>query len=172
MSKAEDRAFERFPAERGHMHDRPYQREGFIEGYHQAEKDMELTWEDLALIEKIGKDVMKKNDTPMNDKEFFGVVLKRYKIERSNATNKKKQHATDEGKKFASEVKLDTWRVSLGFKASVDIGEDYYETDPYKSKDLALCEVKGFLEGVKAKIEGVLQSIEREINEDNKDTSN
>lgn len=86
--------------------------------------------------------------------------------------NKKKQHATDEGKKFASEVKLDTWHVSLGFKASVDIGEDYYETDPYKSKDLALCEVKGFLEGVKAKIEGVLQSIEREINEDNKDTSN
>lgn len=30
------------------------------------------------------------------------------------------------------------------------------------------CEVKGFLEGVKAKIEGVLQSIERGINE-NKD---
>ena len=84
MSKAEDRALERFPAERGHMHDRPYQREGFIEGYHQAEKDLELTWEDLALIEKIGKDFMKENDTPMNDKEFFGEVLKRYKIERKN----------------------------------------------------------------------------------------
>ena len=86
--------------------------------------------------------------------------------------NKKKQHATDEGKKFASDVKLGTWHVALGFKASVDIGEDYYETDPYKSKDLALCEVKGFLEGVKAKIEGVLQSIERIINEDNQDTAN
>ena len=98
--------------------------------------------------------------------------MKRYIIERKNAMNKKKQNATDEGKKFASEVKLDTWHVSLlGFKASVDIGEDYYETDPYKSKDLALCEVKGFLEGVKAKIEGVLQSIEREINEDNQDTA-
>lgn len=83
-----------------------------------------------------------------------------------------KELASEQGQKFAAEVKLNTWRVSLGFKASVDIGEDYYETDPYKSKDLALCEVKGFLEGVKAKIEGVLQSIEREINEDNKDTSN
>ncbi len=84
----------------------------------------------------------------------------------------KKVISINEGKKFASEVKLDTWHVSLlGFKASVDIGEDYYETGPYKSKDLALCEVKGFLEGVKAKIEGVLQSIEREINEDNQDTT-
>lgn len=38
--------------------------------------------------------------------------------------------------------------------------------------ELKESEVKGFLEGIKAKIEGVLQSIEREINEDNKDTSN
>ena len=78
------------------------------------------------------------------------------------------EYAYNTGKDFASEVMLNTWHISLGFKVSVDIGDDYYETDPYKSKDLALCEVKGFLEGVKAKIEGVLQSIEREINE-NKD---
>lgn len=57
------------------------------------------------------------------------------------------------------------------FKASVSIGEDYHESDPYKSKDLALCEVKGFLEGVKAKIEGVIKSIERQINENNQDTA-
>lgn len=178
MSKAEDRALERFPVHKGaskewiEMHLKGVCAE-YIEGYHQAEKDLELTWEDLALVEKIGKDFMRENDTPMNDEEFFGEVLKRYKIERKNAMNNKKQNATDEGKKFASEVTLDCWHVSLlGFKASVDIGEDYYETDPYQSKDLALCEVKGFLEGVKAKIEGVLQSIEREINEDNKDTTN
>ena len=83
-----------------------------------------------------------------------------------------KDYAFKMGKDFASKVMLNTWHISLGFKVSVDIGDDYYETDPYKSKDLALCEVKGFLEGVKAKIEGVLQSIERQINEDNQDTSN
>lgn len=78
------------------------------------------------------------------------------------------EYAYNTGKDFTSEVELNTWHIkSEGFKASVDIGEEYYETDPYKSKDLALCEVKGFLEGVKAKIEGVLQSIEREINKDN-----
>ena len=76
------------------------------------------------------------------------------------------------GKDFTSEVEYDFYQTKEGHKASVSIGEEYYETDPYKSKDLALCEVKGFLEGVKAKIEGVLQSIEREINEDNQDTSN
>lgn len=76
------------------------------------------------------------------------------------------------GKDFTSNVELDSYKTKEGHKASICIGEEYYETDPYKSKDLALCEVKGFLEGVKAKIEGVLQSIERQINEDNKDTSN
>lgn len=53
MSKAEDRALERFPAERGHMHDRPYQREGFIEGYRQAEKDLELTVDDIKNIDRL-----------------------------------------------------------------------------------------------------------------------
>lgn len=183
MSKAEQSALEAYPKDieewvdvngvKSVVDSNSWQRAIFLKGYHQAEKDLELTWEDLALIEKIGKDFMKENDTPMSDEEFFGEVLKRYKIERKNAMNNKKQNATDEGKRFASEVTLDCWNVSLlGFKASVDIGEDYYETDPYQSKDLALCEVKGFLEGVKAKIEGVLQAIERQINEDNQDTSN
>lgn len=76
------------------------------------------------------------------------------------------------GKDFTSEVELDFYQTKEGHKASVSIGEEYYESDPYQSRDLALCEVKGFLEGVKAKIEGVLQSIERQINEDNQDTSN
>ena len=89
MSKAEDRALERFPVHKGaskewiEMHLKGVCAE-YIEGYHQAEKDLELTWEDLALIEKICKDFMRENDTPMNDEEFFGEVLKRYKIERKN----------------------------------------------------------------------------------------
>ena len=82
------------------------------------------------------------------------------------------EYACNTGKDFTSEVELDFYQTKEGHKASVSIGEEYYESDPYKSKDLALCEVKGWLEGVKAKIEGVLQSIEREINEDNQDTPN
>lgn len=40
MSKrAEQKALEAYPAERGHLHDRPFQREGFVKGYEQAEKD-------------------------------------------------------------------------------------------------------------------------------------
>lgn len=76
------------------------------------------------------------------------------------------------GKDFTSEVELDFYQTKEGHKASVSIGEEYYESDPYQSRDLALCEVKGFLEGVKAKIDGILQAIERQINEDNQDTSN
>lgn len=69
------------------------------------------------------------------------------------------------GKGFVCDVDIDVWEDYGKFKASANIGEEYYESDPYKSKDLALCEVKGYLEGVKAKIEGTLQSIERQINE-------
>ena len=82
------------------------------------------------------------------------------------------EYAYNIGKDFTSKVELDVYVTGEGHKASVSIGDDYYESDPYQAKDLALCEVKGFLEGVKAKIEGVLQSIEREINEDNQETSN
>ena len=79
-----------------------------------------------------------------------------------------KEYAYNTGKDFTSEVEFDFYQTKEGHKASVSIGEEYYESDPYQSRDLALCEVKGWLEGVKARIEGVLQSIEREINE-NKD---
>ena len=40
MSKAEEKALEAYPAERGHLHDRPFQREGFVNGYEQAEKNI------------------------------------------------------------------------------------------------------------------------------------
>lgn len=54
----------------------------YIEGYHQAEKDLELTWEDLATIEKLGDDFVKQNHTPMNDEEFYKEVLKRFKLQK------------------------------------------------------------------------------------------
>lgn len=40
MSRAEEQALKAYPAERGHMHDRPYQREGFVKGYKQAKQDL------------------------------------------------------------------------------------------------------------------------------------
>ena len=101
MSKAEEKALKIYPAERGHMHDRPYQREGFIVGYHQAEtdltdkakvssgwdgfyygqgykqaeKDLELTWEDIKVIEKL----LGFDNIIESPKEFYQEVLKRFK---------------------------------------------------------------------------------------------
>ena len=52
MSKAEDRALERFPVHEGaskgwiEMHLKGFCAE-YIEGYHQAEKDLALTWKDM-----------------------------------------------------------------------------------------------------------------------------
>lgn len=51
----------------------------YIDGCHQAEKDLELTWEDLATIEKLGNDFIKQNHTPMSDEEFYKEILKRFK---------------------------------------------------------------------------------------------
>ena len=54
----------------------------YEEGYHQAEKDLELSWEDLATIEKIRDDFVKHNQTVMSDEEFYKEVLKRFNKER------------------------------------------------------------------------------------------
>jgi len=63
MSKAEERAKERYMIDRGD--DTPetsgLDMQGasdFIEGYEQAEKDLALTWEDMMLIHKCIKDAM------------------------------------------------------------------------------------------------------------------
>ena len=56
MSKAEERAQAAYPAWRNGIGDEFSQNSayyGFIEGYHQAEKDLELTWEDIKTIDKL-----------------------------------------------------------------------------------------------------------------------
>ena len=61
MSKAEERAFERYGITRG---DDTQETSGiemqrasdFIEGYHNAEKDLELTWKDIEKICLIAKE--------------------------------------------------------------------------------------------------------------------
>ena len=56
----------------------------FIEGYHQAEKDLELTWEDMMLIHKCIKDAMnyhlyKMMEGVEGQKVVYQEVLKRFK---------------------------------------------------------------------------------------------
>jgi len=76
MSKAEKRACQYT----GYCRNQSYS--DFLNGYHQAVKDLELTWEDLATIEKLGDDFIKQNHTPMSDEEFYQEVLKRFLKER------------------------------------------------------------------------------------------
>lgn len=82
MGKAEEKAEKAYPAWRNGIGDEFSQNSayyGFIEGYQQAEKDLELTWEDLATIKKLGDDFVKHNHTPMSDEECYKEVLKRFK---------------------------------------------------------------------------------------------
>ncbi len=72
MSKAEKRACQYT----GYCRNQSYS--DFLNGYRQAEKDLELTWKDLATIEKLGDDFVKQNHTPMSDEEFYKEILKRF----------------------------------------------------------------------------------------------
>ena len=87
MSKAEEKALKEYPqnivTDYNGSHDlNYYKRVLYQQGYHQAEKDLELTWEDLATIEKLGDDFIKQNHTPMSDEEFYKEVLKRFKAQK------------------------------------------------------------------------------------------
>lgn len=62
----------------------------YLRGYHQAEKDLELTWEDLATIEKLGNDFIKQNHIPMSDEEFYKEILKRFKKEKGKRNDIKR----------------------------------------------------------------------------------
>ena len=83
MSKAEDLALEKYPqrsvlvvpARGGGYYADSHLREGFIDGYHQAEKDLELTWEDIKVIEKL----LGFDNIIESPKEFYQEVLKRLK---------------------------------------------------------------------------------------------
>lgn len=53
----------------------------FIEGYEQAEKDLELTWKDIELIVNIDKDTDNEESIigVRNNKEHYQEVLERFK---------------------------------------------------------------------------------------------
>lgn len=98
MSKAEDRAYEVYPKmsrisephgvipadnNSHYLGDgNKEKREGFIVGYNQAEKDLELTWEDIASINDVVTEMLREcGDYILYDTEeaFCKEVLKRFK---------------------------------------------------------------------------------------------
>ena len=76
MSKAEELAYSKYPKEKkGVLYD--LARNSIVEGYNQAEKDLELTWEDIKLIIDI---VDSENLKPhLFDEIDYQEVLKRFK---------------------------------------------------------------------------------------------
>lgn len=86
MSKAEERALEAYPKETrditgfvidiGHPQ---YMRDLYIEGYNQAEKDLELTWEDVRRIYLLVISVSNMQGWKGTDKSIYQEVLKRFK---------------------------------------------------------------------------------------------
>ena len=99
MNKAEEKALEAFPKmsrisephgiiptdnKSHYLGDaNAEKREGFIKGYHQAEKDLELGWEDMQNIRNIISEMMVEsctgNSSWSTHEEFSKEVLKRFK---------------------------------------------------------------------------------------------
>jgi hypothetical protein len=99
MSKAEERALEYYPIIDRKDYpckklDAAY-REVFLLGYHQAEKDLELTWEDIERIDAIS---IKLDGTveskEMSGKEFYQEVLKRFKEMKEHPKNEEEKKET------------------------------------------------------------------------------
>lgn len=87
MYRGEQRALEKYPphsvlivpARGGGYYADSHLREGFIKGYHQAEKDLELTWEDVREI--CTQSVLVEIDLGglVSDERHYTEVLKRFK---------------------------------------------------------------------------------------------
>lgn len=64
--------------------------EGYVEGYHQAEKDLELTWKDIKIILDAENDILcecnsQKElviETYPKEEDYYGEILKRFNKER------------------------------------------------------------------------------------------
>ena len=84
MSKAEERALEAYPvlfSERyGYDNTFKDRRESYIKGYHQAEKDLELTWEDIEKLCLIAREVHQFRG--FWSESAYQEVLKRFKAQK------------------------------------------------------------------------------------------
>ena len=92
MSKAEERALEVFPLKidgdsRGSYDLNVVKRIVYQQGYEQAEKDLELTWEDIRIILDAENDILRECNsqkelvikTYPKGKDYYGEILKRFK---------------------------------------------------------------------------------------------
>ena len=83
MSKAEEFAYSKYPEDKkGILYD--LARNSIIQGYHQAEKDLELSWKDVKKIIRIHTDIyldffIHDNDYKVDTKEYYQEVLRRFK---------------------------------------------------------------------------------------------
>ena len=84
MSKAVEKAYKAYPLTKDNRlnHERNAKRVGFQQGYEQAEKDLELTWEDINDIKLLTDQVecdYEEIDKKLYTKDFYEEVLKRFK---------------------------------------------------------------------------------------------
>lgn len=95
MSKAEDRALEAYPPKMRYVgidsvkYDRKIDvnkpmRDRYVKAYHQAEKDLELTWEDVKAIFLLVQVEWSPNK---NEEEIYQEVLKRFKYLKKGKKN-------------------------------------------------------------------------------------
>ena len=98
MSKAEDRALEKYPVEMYEevgwrcIDKNVNKRKYFVKGYHQAEKDLELGWEDVKMLQDISSTVYAEVAQGSVDyyqiypteQSFLEEVLKRFKERKNN----------------------------------------------------------------------------------------
>lgn len=88
MSKAEEKTTELMKKAKDFIPDGGYSEKElnlaffmFIKGYHQAEKDLELTWQDIVMIDKLLIDLgmmFPCKSTP----DYYQEVLKRFKAQK------------------------------------------------------------------------------------------
>ena len=90
MSKAEERAQTAYPTWRNGIDDKFNSGSaycGFIKGYEQAEKDLELTWKDIKIILDAENDILRECNSRKElvieiypkEEDYYGEVLKRFK---------------------------------------------------------------------------------------------
>lgn len=82
MSKAEERALKAYPvkiAGRDGYDENLRERKGFVKGYHQAEKDLELTWEDIREIYCITLNLREHLGASVFGEPLYQEVLKCFK---------------------------------------------------------------------------------------------
>ena len=84
MSRAEERALEAYPRSEKYTTSQRLivndMRDGFIQGYKQAEKDLALTWEDIKEIQRLVDVVWSEQEitAPIDEDTIYKEALKRF----------------------------------------------------------------------------------------------